>query len=102
VTWHGQKLNDPHWGDAGAQVLAYTLAGVGEMEEDLHIMLNMSDKVVEMELPIIPGLRWHCAVDTSQPPPADIPDAADQPKVGGNTYSLSARSVVVLEGRGKV
>ena len=99
VTWHGEKLNEPHWGDAGAQVLAYTLAGAGEREEDLHIMINMSDKVVEMELPIIQGLRWHCALDTSQPPPADIPDAADQPKVGGNTYGLTARSVVVLEGR---
>ncbi len=99
ISWHGMKLNDPNWGDPGARVLAYTLAGAGEMKEDLHIMLNMSDQAVEMELPMVPGSRWHCAVDTSQPSPADIPDASDQPKVEGNTYILAARSVVVLEGR---
>ncbi|MGE5300898.1 MAG: glycogen debranching protein GlgX [Acidobacteriota bacterium] len=99
VTWHGLKLNDPRWGDPAAQVLAYTLAGTDEAEEQLYIMLNMSDRAEQMELPMVSGRSWYRGVDTSQPSPADILDAADQQKVEGNTYSLAARSVAVLEGR---
>ncbi len=99
VTWHGQRLNDPRWGDPGGQVLAYTLAAVVENEEDLHVMLNMSGNSIDMELPNVPGRIWHCAVDTSQPSPADIFEAADEPKVEGHTYRIAARSVVVLEGK---
>ncbi len=99
VSWHGWRLNDPNWGDPGTQVLAYTLAGTDEMEEHLHIMLNMSDKTLQMELPIISGRKWYRVIDTSQPSPFDIIVAADQPKIVGNTYQMAARSVVVLEGR---
>ncbi len=99
VTWHGLKLNDPRWGDPAAQVLAYTLAGTGETEEQLHVMLNMSDGPVQMELPTVSGRNWYRVVDTSQPSPVDIFEVADEPKVEGNAYSLAARSVAVLEGR---
>ncbi len=99
ITWHGARLNDPSWGDPDSQVLSYTLAGTDEKEEHLHIMLNMSDRTVQMELPVVPGCSWHRLVDTSQQAPADIFDAAGGPEVGENIYSMAARSVVVLEGR---
>lgn len=98
VTWHGRKLDQPPWDDSNARVLAYTLGAVTDTEADLHIMLNMSDKVVEMEVPTVPGLRWSCAVDTSKAPPSDI-SAVDQPAVPEGSYRVAARSVVVLEGR---
>jgi glycogen operon protein len=99
VTWHGQKLNEPCWEDRDARVLAYTLGALTEGEEDLHIMLNMSDKAVDMEVPEIPDLKWYCAVDTSNPSPSDICNIAVQPEVRKPTYRTGARSVVVLEGR---
>jgi isoamylase len=99
VAWHGRRLNDPGWGDPGAQILACTLAATTETEEDLHILLNMSGIAVDMELPHVSGRNWYCAVDTSQPSPADIFESAEQPKVDGNNYRMAARSVVVLEAR---
>ncbi len=99
IAWHGLKLNDPNWSDPGARVLACTLGATGESEEHLHIMLNMSDSPARMELPVIPGRRWHRAVDTSLPPAADILAAADQPKIEEHSYTVAPRSVAVLEGR---
>jgi glycogen operon protein len=99
ITWHGRKLNDPRWNDPAVQVLACTLAGTDEKEEHLHILLNMSDTPVQMELPMVPGRNWYRAVDTSQPSPADIFEAAEEQKVEENIYSMAARTVVVLEGR---
>jgi glycogen operon protein len=99
VSWHGRQLNRPKWDDPGAQVLAYTLAGISDGEEDLHIMLNMSDRALDMELPEVPGRAWYYAVDTSQPSPADIPEAVDQKEVRGRYYGMAPRSIAVLEGR---
>ncbi len=99
VTWHGQRLNEPRWADPSCRILAYTLAATAAAEEDLHIMLNMSDTPVEMELPDVPGRSWYLAVDTSRQSPADILEPAEEPKVGGNIYGMAARSVVVLENR---
>jgi isoamylase len=99
VTWHGQRLGEPRWGDCDARVLACTLAAVGAQEEDLHVMLNMSYSPVEMELPLIPGRKWYRAIDTAAASPEDIKAAADQPAVPGYVYHAASRSVAVLEGR---
>ncbi|MDA8432713.1 MAG: glycogen debranching protein GlgX [Nitrospiraceae bacterium] len=99
VAWHGPGLNEPRWDDPGARVLACTLAATDKTEEHLHIMLNMSDADVQMELPEVPGRGWYRAVDTSQPPPADVTDPAAQPGVKGYTHRVAAWSIVVLEAR---
>jgi len=99
VTWHGRRLHEPLWEDRNSRILAYTLGGATDDEEDLHIMLNMSEEAVEMEVPAITALRWHRAIDTSQPPGSDIMDPPRQPQVEGKTFRAAARSVVVLEGR---
>lgn len=99
VTWHGPKLNDPDWDDPGAQVLALTLSGTDETEEHIHIMLNMSDRTEQMELPMVSECNWYRAVDTSRPSPADIVEAVTQPKIGKYFYEVSPRSIVVLEAR---
>ena len=99
VTWHGRRLHEPCWNDCNAHVLAYTLGRLTEAEEDLHIMLNMSDKTVEMEVPAIPGLGWYRAMDTSRPSPSDIVVNARQPIVRFGHYRVQSRSIVVLESR---
>jgi isoamylase len=99
VVWHGRKLNEPRWEDRSARVLAYTLGALNVGEGDLHIILNMSDEAVEVEVPEIPGLKWHSAIDTSKPSPSDILSITDQPVVLESAYRTAARSIVVLEGR---
>ena len=55
VAWHGYKLDDPLWTYPSAQFLACTLGKSIDDEEDLHIILNMSDSAVEVTLPINQG-----------------------------------------------
>ena len=97
VTWHGVELNAPLWGDPNAQILAYTLAATDKSEEDLHIILNMSEYAVEMPLPQLPGREWRLAIDTDRPSPEDIVAPLQQCQVKTPAYTTAARSVIVLE-----
>ena len=99
VTWHGVKLNAPPWGDPNAQILAYTLGAVDESEEDLHIILNMSENPVEMPLPQMSEREWRLAIDTERASPEDIVAPWQQRQVRTPTYPAAPRSVVVLESR---
>ena len=99
VTWHGMKLNEPLWGDPNAQILAYTLGAVDEHEEDLHIILNMSENTMETPLPRLSDRAWSLAIDTAQASPEDIVELRQQNHVTTSRYSTAPRSVVVLEGR---
>jgi glycogen operon protein len=98
VTWHGTVLGVPGWSDPEARALAMTLAGFNG-DPDLHVMLNMHWDSLEFELPAVPGWRWSIAVDTAQTPPHDIADPGAETAVTGNTYTVEARSVVVLVNR---
>jgi isoamylase len=55
VVWHGLRLNEPLWSDDQAQVLAITIAGCSDLEEDLHIILNMSERLIEIPRPRNPA-----------------------------------------------
>ena len=97
ITWHGQSLNAPDWGDDNTRTLAFTLAGLDDDEEHLHIMLNMWDDALEFALPRIDARRWHLAVDTVASPSVHGPD--QQQLVHGDKLRVAGRSVVVLESR---
>jgi isoamylase len=99
VTWHGVELNTPLWEDPNAQILAYTLAAVDENEEDLHIILNMSEDTVEMPLPQASDWIWYGAIDTARASQDDIVEPLQQSRVRTPTYTAAPRSVVVLESR---
>ena len=99
ITWHGARLDAPAWHDGQGRFLRFTIAGLTDDEEDLHVILNMSDQAVEAALPSIPGRRWHVALDSSRAPPADVlAPGRQQPHAAGH-YSAQARSVIVLEAR---
>ncbi len=100
LSWHGARLDAPPWDDPEAQVLAFTLAATAEGEADLHVLLNMSEASVEMELPDIPGRTWQRALDTWLPSPTDILPPEDQTPFRGGSYPVQARTVVVFEGLG--
>jgi glycogen operon protein len=75
------------------------MAGLAAEEEDLHVILNLSDQAVEVALPSIPGRRWHVAFDTARPSPLDILERSQQKPHVATLYAASPRSVIVLEAR---
>jgi len=99
IAWHGVRLNEPLWNDPEARMLAFTIAGQHDDEEDLHVILNMSDQSLDVPLPVMRERRWHLALDTTQSAPADILVRDCQMPVIGGAYLAGPRSVVVLEAR---
>jgi glycogen operon protein len=99
ITWHGARLNQPLWDDPDAQVLACTLGALEPWEEDLHIMMNMSNEDLHMPLPGIVGRDWYLAIDTSLQSPHDVTAASRQSPLDSSSYPVHAHSVVVFEAR---
>lgn len=99
IVWHGVQLDEPLWHDGQARVLACTIAGLSNDEEDLHVIFNMSDQILNAPLPTINGRQWHHTLDTAQNTPADIIEQKRQVPLAKPVYRVSPRSVVVLEAR---
>src|SRR5262249_10141263 len=99
ISWHGEQLEGPAWQDRQGQFLRFTVAGQSADEEDLHVILNMSERVVDATLPPIPGRRWQVALDPARPTPTDIVPRGEQRPHDRTLYSTTARSIVVLEAR---
>ena len=98
VSWHGRQLNNPQWDDNSSQVLAYTLSRVKVEEEDVHIILNMSQDELTMELPELKDRKWCLAVDTAQSRSKDVVEPKKQQMVKGS-LEVSSYSIVVCESR---
>jgi isoamylase len=99
IAWHGRRLGDVPWEDAQGRFLRCTLAGLSPDDEDLHVILNMSDEKIDAALPEIPGRAWHLALDTARASPADVVAPGAQTMHAAASYAAAARSVVVLEAR---
>ncbi len=97
VSWHGIDLDTPLWNDPDARVLAYTLTATGDEEADLHVILNLSDRRVGMELPPPRKGHWQLAIDTGLASAQDSAAQGGQIAVTGSRYPARARSVIVLE-----
>jgi glycogen operon protein len=98
VAWHGARIDAPGWDDPNGRMLAVTIAGTGE-EEDLHVILNMAEAAIDVEIPQIASRTWHVAIDTARESPFDVVERARQMPCAGPRYRTSAHSVVVLEAR---
>jgi glycogen operon protein len=99
ITWHGFRLNEPLWNDSEAQVLAFTLAGCSNTEEDLHVVINMADYAVDAPLPVITQRHWYLALNTAAISPYDMIERTNQKLVTRDTQTIQARSIVVFEAR---
>lgn len=99
IAWHGLQLNKPQWSDPSSRVLACTLSRVESGEEDLHIMFNMSENNLSMELPELKGRTWHLAVDTSRSISLDIIEPEQQQAIKDKSIQVYSHSVVVCESR---
>lgn len=98
ITWHAARLAERPWHGDG-RVLRYTIAGLVAGEEDLHVILNASERAVDADLPLIPGRRWYVALDTARPAPEDIVPRQRQRPHTAASYLAAPRSVAVLEAR---
>ena len=99
IAWHGIQLNEPLWHDYQCRVLACTIAGQEEDEADLHVIMNMSEQMLDAPLPFIQGRKWHIALDTALDSPQDISVPDVQIYYAGACYFSQPRSIAVLEAR---
>jgi glycogen operon protein len=97
VSWHGMRINEPLWDDREARVLAFTLAAMGNDDKDLHIMLNMSDTKVDMELPVLKNRYWSLSIDTSRNFPYDAILPENQTSYNKHSYPVETRTIAVME-----
>lgn len=98
IAWHGTSSAQTPWA-AESRFVGFTLAGSQPEEEDLHVLINMSDRSESVDLPAIVGRRWHLAVDTAVESPDDIIARDAQTTWTAARYLCQPRSVVVLEAR---
>jgi glycogen operon protein len=99
IAWHGVGLEQAPWHDGDGRFLRFTIAGLDADEEDLHVILNMRDTAVDVELPACAARRWHLAVDTAREPPHDVVPRQLQCPLPATRLEVQPRSVVVLEAR---
>ncbi len=99
ITWHGVDLENPRWEDSESRVLAFTLSHVELEEEDLHIMINMSQEDFSMQLPGLSQGNWHQAVNTAGSIKIDIIEASQQRIITAQTIKVSSNSIIVCESR---
>jgi glycogen operon protein len=99
VTWHGERLGAPAWGDPGARLVAFTLTGHAPGTPMLHVVLNMNADARDAELPALDDANWRRMVDTAAEPPGDIVSTVETARIERGTCRVEARSVVMLESR---
>jgi isoamylase len=107
VAWHGQQPGAPDWSEA-SRLVAFTLKD-GPDSTPLYVAFNVSHRPVTLTLPAPgAGRRWRLVMDTSLPPPFDMPAedvpadqraaaAAQHACLGACIYTLLDRSTLVLE-----
>jgi hypothetical protein len=68
-------------------------------EEDLHVMINMGKRTLQMPLPAIPEGYWYCAINTARKAPGNILKPAMQKPLQRASCQVAPRSIVVCEAR---
>ena len=65
----------------------------------LTLIMNMSDDIMTIELPMMSGKKWCLALNTSQLSPNDIIEPKDQQPYNEATYTAHQKSVIIFESR---
>jgi isoamylase len=98
VQWHGVALHQPDWGDS-SHSLALTMRSQSGRAL-VHAMFNAYWEPLTFQLPAVRGNgtgQWRRCLDTALPSPDDMRPWTDAPDVLAPTYTVQARSVVLLE-----
>jgi isoamylase len=97
IAWHGVKAGEPDWSPQ-----SHSLAMMAEIEETgltSYLIVNAYWKPLDFALPGVPDPAcgsWRRWIDTFRDSPFDIVEWETAPAVGGPTYRVGPRSVVVL------
>ena len=99
IQWYSPKGGSPDWADPEGKALACLIHE--DARSALCLMFNAGRDAIDFELPpVLSGMRWHLAVDTSRDAPNDLYAAGEEPLVEDpRTYHLSARSSAILLAR---
>jgi isoamylase len=100
ISWFNPQMGLPNWADPQEKQFACL---IHENERTaLYLMFNAgADAAVFGLPPVLPGARWHLAVDTSREAPRDLFAAGEEPLwEDPHTYHLSPRSSAILLARG--
>lgn len=100
MVWHGTEINQPDW-STGSHSLAFTVENPGDNER-LHVMFNAYWDSLEFKLPEAAGKVWKRMVDTSLSPPRDIASTELAETVPSSSYTVPARSAVILYSAQKI
>jgi glycogen operon protein len=99
IHWFSPQGGLPNWFDPTEKQFACLIR---EDEQcALFLMFNAGIEAVDFGLPsVMPGTRWHVAVDTSRETPQDLFAAGEEPLwEDSQTYRLSPRSSAILLAR---
>jgi glycogen operon protein len=99
IGWFGPQGGLPNWADPKAKQFACLIHE--DEQRALCLMFNAGADAVDFALPpVLPGTRWHLAVDTSRQAPQDLSAAGEEPLCEDpRTYHLSPRSSAILLAR---
>jgi isoamylase len=99
IRWFGRQEGSPNWADPKEKQFACLIHE--DEQRAVCLMFNAGVDVVDFTLPpLLPGTRWHLAVDTSRQAPQDLFAADEEPLwEDPHTYRLSPRSSAILLAR---
>ncbi len=96
IEWHGTNLGDPDL-NPNSHSIAATIRHFDD-EVMLHIMINAYWEKLDFQIPSLNNSKepWRCCINTYLDSPNDIQPWKDAPPVNADTYSVEARSIVIL------
>ena len=96
IQWFGPQGGSPNWSDPKEKQFACLIHE--DEQRALFLMFNAGTDAVDFSLPpVLPGTRWHLAVDTSCEAPQDLFAAGEEPLLEDpQTYHLNPRSSAIL------
>jgi glycogen operon protein len=94
VNWYGVGP-DTDLSDT-SHTLAYCLHGASEQDEDIYVMINAYWESLDFTVQEGAAGQWKRVVDTSLASPFDFAAPGTEPVLGALTYTVNARSIVVL------
>jgi glycogen operon protein len=100
IHWFGPQGGLPNWADPKEKQFACLIHE--DEQRALCLMFNADADAVDFGLPpVLPGARWHLAIDTSREAPQDLFATGEGPLwEDPQTYHLSPRSSAILLAQG--
>jgi isoamylase len=94
VSWYG--TDGPVDFGHESRCIAYLLRGASVGDGDLYVMINGYWQDRSFTVPECQTSEWWRVVDTARPSPGDIVERGNEPPLEAASYTVRARSVVVL------